>query len=73
MSAVDQHASDCICVSCAPVSLPTRSPSINGTKPIGDDLEVAQASALFQSLGDRERKVAMDQMRALRKMQGPRG
>jgi hypothetical protein len=68
-----EHATDCLCISCAPVSTPMRSPSVNDTKPIGDDLEVAQASALFQSLGQYERRVARAMLQALVKVQGMRG
>jgi hypothetical protein len=68
-----QHSTDCICVSCAPPSTPARSPSIYATKPIGDDLEVAQASALFESLGQYERRVARAFLQSLVKVQGTRG
>lgn len=67
-----KHEPTCVCLACYMDQHPAPRPSINPTKPIGDDLEVAQATALFSSLGEYERKVARAQMEALRKLQGPR-
>ena len=73
MNAVDQHATDCLCLTCAPVSQPTRSPSINDLLASGRSVELAQDFALLESLRTREREVVRDLMKGMRKLQGSRG
>jgi hypothetical protein len=50
------HPTDCLCISCAPISLPTRSPIINDAPAGRGDSEAAQALVLFQQLDPRHRK-----------------
>jgi hypothetical protein len=48
-----EHPSDCLCISCAPISLPTRSPIINDALAGCGDSALAQALVLFQQLDAR--------------------
>lgn len=64
------HQTDCLCVSCAPVSLPARSPSIDAAPSIGADVELAQAAALFHGLAPYGRRVATAMLQSLSQLQG---
>jgi hypothetical protein len=65
------HPTDCICPEvCAPISLPTRSPSLNDALAAGRGSDVAQAVTLFESLIPYGRRVAIDHLRALKGLQG---
>lgn len=66
----DVHAPDCLCASCAPFSLPARSPSIDSALANGTDVELAQASTLFLGLGPYGRRVAKALLQALSRLQG---
>jgi hypothetical protein len=65
------HPTDCLCPEvCAPISLPTRSPSLNDALAAGPRSEVAQAVTLFEGLMPYGRRVAIDHLRALNGLQG---
>jgi len=66
------HPTTCLCISCAPISTPTRSPSINSTLAAEPDVELAQAAVLFKGLGRYERRIALAHLAALDKLQGKR-
>jgi hypothetical protein len=56
---LDGHPTDCLCISCSPISLPTRSLIVNDALAGKGDSELAQALVLFQQLGVRHRKQAL--------------
>lgn len=64
-----KHEPTCVCLACYMDQHPAPRPSINPTKPIGYDLELAQDIALLIGLGEYERKVARAHMKALRDLQ----
>jgi hypothetical protein len=66
-----EHPTDCLCAEvCAPISLPTRSPSVNDALAAGPRSDVAQAVTLFECLMPYGRRVAIDHLRALKGLQG---
>jgi hypothetical protein len=68
-----EHPTDCLCVSCAPISLPTRSPIVNDALAGKHGSDVAQAVALLVSLKPYAQKVAVGHLRALNGLQGKLG
>jgi hypothetical protein len=64
------HPTDCLCVSCAPISLPTRSPIVNDALAGEHGFDIAQAVALLVSLKPYAQKVAVGHLRALNGLQG---
>lgn len=68
-----QHATDCLCVSCAPISLPTRSLIVNDALAGKHGVDVAQAVALLMSLKPYGQQVAIGHLRALNGLQGKLG
>jgi len=67
---VEQHRSDCLCISCAPVSQPTRSPIVNAALAGRGDSDLAQAIVLFQQLDQRHRNQAISLMRCGIRLEG---
>jgi hypothetical protein len=67
------HATDCLCISCAPISLPTRSPIVNDALAGGSGSDVAQGLVLLLSLGPMASRVAVAHLRALHGLQGKMG
>lgn len=67
------HPTDCLCIDCAPISLPTRSPSINAALAGRGDSDLAQAIVLFQQLDERHRKQAVLLMGCGIRLEGKRG
>jgi hypothetical protein len=68
------HPTDCLCVEfCAPISLPTRSPSVNDALSGTHGVDVAQGVALLLSLKPYGQRVAVDHLRALQGLQGKLG
>jgi len=65
-----EHPTDCLCISCAPISTPTRSPSVDDALAGKHGSDVAQGTALLASLKPYGRKVAMRHLRALIGLQG---
>lgn len=64
------HPTDCLCREvCAPISLPTRSPTLNDALAADPGAELAQAVTLFASLIPYGRRVAIDHLRALNSLQ----
>jgi hypothetical protein len=64
------HPTDCICPEvCAPISLPTRSPSLNAALAGDRGSDLAQAVTLFESLAPYARRVAVGHLRALSGLQ----
>jgi len=50
MISTNEHPTDCLCISCAPISLPTRSPIINHLLAGRADSALAHALALAHQL-----------------------
>jgi hypothetical protein len=57
------HPTDCICISCAPISLPTKSPTLNHLLAGRPDCALAHALALAHQLRVRQINQAMLFMR----------
>lgn len=68
-----EHATDCLCISCAPISLPTRSPIVNDALAGKHGVDVAQGVTLLMSLKPMASKVAVAHLRALNGLQGKLG
>lgn len=66
------HPTDCLCISCAPISLPTRSPMVNDALAGEGSSDVAQALMLFQQLDMRHRKQTLMLMGCGIRVQGGR-
>jgi hypothetical protein len=68
-----EHPTDCLCVSCAPISTPTRSPSVNDALAGKRGSDVAQGVALLMSLKPYGQRVAVAHLRSLHGLQGKLG
>jgi hypothetical protein len=68
-----EHPTDCLCVSCAPISTPTRSPIVNDALAGAHGVDVAQGVALLMSLKPYGQRVAIGHLRALNGLQGHLG
>lgn len=68
-----EHPADCLCISCAPISTPTRSPIVNGALAGNAGVDVAQGVALLISLKPYAQQVAVGHLRALNGLQGQMG
>lgn len=69
------HPTDCICISCAPISLPTKSPTLNHLLAGRPDCALAHALALSHQLRVSQLNQAMLFMRcgASLRMEGAQG
>jgi hypothetical protein len=68
-----EHPTDCLCTSCAPISLPTRSSIVNDALAGKHGLDVAQGTTLLMSLKPYGQRVAVAHLRSLRGLQGVLG
>lgn len=68
-----EHPTDCLCISCAPISTPTRSPSIDDALAGVHGSDVAQGMSLLLSLKPKAMKVANAHLLALNGLQGKMG
>lgn len=66
------HTSDCLCISCAPISLPTRSPSLNAALAGRGDSDLAQVVVLYSQLDARHQAQAKKLMECGVRLQGAR-
>jgi hypothetical protein len=64
-----EHSTDCTCLSCAPISTPTRSPIVNDALAGVHGVEVAQGVALLVSLKPYGQKVGVAHLKALNGLQ----
>jgi hypothetical protein len=65
-----EHPTDCLCPEvCAPISLPTRSPSLNDALAKKNGFDVAQAVTLLVGLKPYAQQVAIAHLRALSGLQ----
>lgn len=67
------HPTDCLCISCAPISTPTRSPIINHLLAADRDSALAHGLALAHQLRVREINRTMLMMRCGVNVLGPQG
>jgi hypothetical protein len=67
------HPTDCLCISCAPISLPTRSPSVNDALAKGIGVELTQALSMFQQLSTRRQHQTVAMMACGLRMEGKLG
>jgi hypothetical protein len=63
------HPCDCLCISCAPISTPTRSPMIDDALAGNHGVEVAQGVESLIRLMPYGRKVAAGHLKALEGLQ----
>ena len=68
-----QHPTDCLCISCAPISLPTRSPTLNHLLAGRADSALAHGLMLAHPLRGREINQTMLLMRCGVRLQGGQG
>jgi hypothetical protein len=66
------HPTDCLCISCAPISLPTRSPIVNDALAKGVSVDLTQALSMFHQLSQRRQQQTMALMACGLRMEGKR-